>query len=69
MPHISNHQTSVTYKVVNPKALTQGRLLGQFDASGEWLDGKDIIQTNNQQLTCRFCRNFIEHLSRVLCNS
>ncbi|XP_059479374.1 dynein axonemal heavy chain 3-like [Neocloeon triangulifer] len=32
-------QRSVAMKAINPKALTLGRLLGQFGSTGEWHDG------------------------------
>ncbi|CAB3363479.1 Hypothetical predicted protein [Cloeon dipterum] len=35
----SQNQRSVVIKVINPAALTRGRLLGQFGATGEWHDG------------------------------
>jgi hypothetical protein len=45
MPKLTDGKTAVTFKTINPKSLTLGRLLGQFeDESGEWLDGKSDIK-------------------------
>jgi hypothetical protein len=40
---LSQESINVTHKVINPGALSLGRLLGEFEESGEWADGNFLM--------------------------